>query len=340
MKKSIFFKLSLSFVLAFYMSNSFAQVVYAKPEEFKELKSRILLVQLLEEDADYVKDMEKKIAKEKKAADKAKAQQELDDTRAFIKNFNTYMKDALTKYWDLNKNIEYKTISEVKALRKAKSNKYTILFYSESSSNKTDAYGFKYFPELSIPTLNYSRIEEGEVKVDYSFFMPATTGKFSYGDIILSVKLIKNHIAEIEKSAKKKYTLKDYAGDEGKNNCSQLKGLPVKIDKVLMHDKTTEADMKSNYTGGKLEFVSGADISKAIEAEEDAVYGFAIPATVLTGSTGGAISVSSARISYYRCFINVKTGKIYSCNGTDMGQFNDRYFRPKEMRSISECATK
>ncbi|HLP10625.1 MAG TPA: hypothetical protein VK177_01770 [Flavobacteriales bacterium] len=335
MKKTTAFKSLLLATFSVATLNSYSQITLAKADEWSDIKGRTLIVQMLEEDPEVIADMEKKISKEKKADDKAKAQKQLDDTRNFIKNYNKFMKDAVTKVWDLNKKVEYKTISEVKALRKSKSKQYTVLFYSESSSNRTDEYGFRYFPDMSIPTLNYSRIEEGTIRIDYSFFMASNgTNPFTYADALLSLKLMKNHIAEIQKVGKKNYTMQDYAKDQGEANCKELKDKTIKMDKVYMHDKTTEADMKSNFTAGKLEFINSADVAKAIENEEDVIIGFPIPYSIAVGSMG---PLTAARITFYRCFINVKTGKIITFNGTSMGDFNDQYFRPKEMRAHSEC---
>ena len=137
-----------------------AQITKAKPEEFKELKKRTLIVVMMEEDEEIMKDFEKYISKAKKPEDKQSAQKSFDEYKNFIKDYNTYMKEAITKYWGLNPKVEYKTITEVKALRKAKSKSYTVLFYSESSTNVRDGQGFKYFPDMSIPTLNYTRIDQ------------------------------------------------------------------------------------------------------------------------------------------------------------------------------------
>lgn len=331
--KSPTFIILLLFILS--MNKSFSQVVYAKAEEFKELKKRTLIVQLLEEDKSAIEKMEKNIAKEKKPDKKEAAQKELDDIRTFIKGYNEYIKTAVTKYWDLNEKVEYKTISEVKKLRESKSNKYTVLFYSESMNDRTDAYGFRYAPTLFIPTFNYSRIEEGTVKIDYSFFMCSTNhGKMSYGDVAFSLLLMKNHIAEIEKSGKKKYTFREYASDEGKKNCDSIKGKTFNMDKKQIHSKTDEKELKEKFTNGTLNFVTTDELILAIENEENAIYGFTIPNTIAAGSMG---PLTASRITFYRCFINVKTGKIYSCKGDSMGEFNDNYFRPKEIGDLGNC---
>jgi hypothetical protein len=319
----------LLFLFISFANNSFSQVVYAAPEDFKEIKKRTLLVQLLEENPTTIASLEKKVSKAKNEKDKAEAQEELDNAKQFITDYNKFIKDAVTKYWDLNAKVEYKTITEIKTLRETKSNKYTVLFYSESKSGNTDAYGVSYSP-LSIPTLNYSRIEEGTVKIDYSFFMTGVTfKKMNYGDMILSLILMKNHIAEIEKSKKKKYTFLEFAKDEGKKNCSDIKDQTITINKDQVHDKTTEDELTKAFTKGKLEFKSATDVITAIESETDAIYGFAIPNTIV----GTGIS----RITFYRCFINVKTGKIYSSKGTSLGEFNDTSFREKEIGTLGVC---
>ncbi|HYG49810.1 MAG TPA: hypothetical protein VD905_02855, partial [Flavobacteriales bacterium] len=252
MKKHILLTVLGGF-LAFNYTN--AQVTYAKPEEFKEIKKRTLIVQMLEEHPDDIADMQKKIDKEKKADKKAELEAELKAARAFVTDYNKYMKEAVEKHWGLNAKVEYKTVSEVAALRKSKSTNYTVLFYSESSSQRRDANGFRYFPELSIPTLNYSRIESGTVKVDYSYFIQfagfRSEGGFRMADAVMSLKMMKNHIAEIEKQSKKNYTFKEYAEDQAKANCSQAKGKTVKMSRNSVHKKSTEDELRQDYTVGK-----------------------------------------------------------------------------------------
>lgn len=74
-----------------------------------------------------------------------------------------------------------------------KSNKenYTVLYFSESVSEMKDDYGLTFFPDLTIPTLNYSRIEKNHLRVDYSFFIPNLGGqsnKITEAHLLLSLK--------------------------------------------------------------------------------------------------------------------------------------------------------
>jgi hypothetical protein len=230
----------------------------------------------------------------------------------------------------LNPKIEFKTTTEVKKLRKAKSKAYTVLFYSESSSRSNEA-GFRYFPDMTIPTLNYSRIEEGTVGVDYSFFMPYTnqralTNKLMLADLIISLKIMKNQIAEIEKLHKNGYTTKEYLKDQAKSNNKLVRSQKLYMDKGLIHKKTSEQEIKASYNG-EITFVSSNEIANMIESEKEGLISMSIPSTIRV-SSGGIIQV--ARIEYYRSFIDAKTGIAYTCEGTSLGELIEPRYRSKE----------
>ena len=94
-------------------------------KELKELQSRTLIVEILEEDPKILKKL-----------DKPKKQDDLIDYKLFIKQFNEEFKIYAAKYWKLNTKIEFKTTTEVLALNKAKDKSYAILrFYNLKDNN-------------------------------------------------------------------------------------------------------------------------------------------------------------------------------------------------------------
>jgi len=307
-----------------------AQVVYAKADEFKSIKKRKLIVEQLEVDQALIASWQKKKGKTKKPELATRYGEMISEYKKFVADYNGHIKSAVESIWLLNEEVVYKTTSEVKALRKSKSERYSVLFFSESTTNKTDDFGHKYFPNLSIPTLNYSRIESGTVKVDYSFFMAYTghreANELQLADVLLSLRLIQNQIAAIEKTVNNRYTFKSFASDEGKANCGTLKGATVHIDENSIHKKSTLAEINAAYSG-TVKLLSNQEITTAIENEEDIIIGFFIPNTIAAGSVGSTVQISSGRITYLHVFLNVKTGEVLSCTGTSMGEFNDIWFR-------------
>src|SRR5687768_16368509 len=145
-----------------------AQITKALPNEYKEIKTRPLIIEMLEEDKEFIDSRTEKLAKAKKQEAKDELQSDIDNHKNFVSGYNNAIKAAVQKYWDLNKTVEYKTTKEVEALRKAKNNQYSVLFFTESSTSVTNN-GHTYRPGINLPTLNYSRVEKSLAKPDYSF---------------------------------------------------------------------------------------------------------------------------------------------------------------------------
>ncbi|MCH2234734.1 MAG: hypothetical protein MK078_10845 [Crocinitomicaceae bacterium] len=327
-----------SFIIAlFIVGNCLAQVTYAKPEEISEIKSRPLIVELLEKDQKLIDDWAKKKSKTKKSEEKSKYTEMEAEYLAFIDSYNDHIKSAIEKLWNLNEKVEYKTASEVAALRKSKSTKYSVLWFSESSSTYSDEFGAKYFPDLTIPTMNYSRIEKGKVKVDYSYFMHYTGHReqntLNLSDITFSLMLMKMHLAEIEKTGNKKYQFQQFAKDQAEKFCKELGSKELIISEKTIHSKTSLSEIKRNYSGDVVSMTED-EISNAIEKGEDKIIGLCIPTSIAAGSAG---PLSVARILYLKCFVNVSNGKIYTAFGSNMGEFNDPYYRAKEFGKYGKC---
>ena len=56
-----------------------------------------------------------------------------------------------------------------------------------------------------------------------------------------------------------------------------------------------------------------------------------------SSSAISVIGITTSRILYLKSFINVKTGKLYTCFGTVTGEFNDPYYRVKEFTKYGRC---
>ncbi|MBL4654290.1 MAG: hypothetical protein JKY33_00520 [Bacteroidia bacterium] len=318
-------------------SSAMAQVTYAKPEEIKLIKKRPLIVELLELDPKNIEKWEKKKTKSKKPKVVERYSEMIIEYTQFVEDYNNYIKIAVEKHWDLNAKIEYKTFSEVKKLRKS-SKTHAVLWFSESSSSYSDEYGFKYFPNLTIPTLNYSRIEKGQVKVDYSFFIPYTGSRekneIMLGDLLISLKLMKLHLSEIEKLGEKKYNFKKFATAKAKENCSKATGKKLKLPKNLIQKNANIAEFNTAYKSGDVTMCTDEVVMKAIESEDDVIIGFTIPYSIAAGSMG---PLSMARILFFRSFIHIKSGDIVTAKGVAMGEYNDSFYRKKEFTTYGVC---
>ena len=310
-----------------------AQYSYAKSEEFANIQARPLIVEQLELDTKLIEKWEKKAKKAKKAAE---YNAKISKYKAFVTDYNTLMNKAVEEHWGLNSGVTYKTTSEVKQMMKDDSEEYTVLWYSETDSKRRDEYGATYFPNLTAPTLNYSRIEKGRFKTDYCYFMHFShkrAEKVEYSDFVLSLKLMKQHMDYIVANDKKKYAFHEYAEDQAEENCKDLPNEGLFLRDASIHKKSTLEGINSTY-GGTVATLTDEEIQQAIEQNEDRIVGMFFPFSIVVGNSG---PLSVGRVQYVRCFVNIKTGKIYTAHGSKMGQFFDAYYREKEFKKYKAC---
>ena len=314
-----------------------AQISHAKADDYADIKSRPLIVELLEVDEKLLANWEKKKKKEKKEEKKTAYQDRIDKYSIFVNDYNKLIKDAVENHWNINPEVIYKTTSEVKALMKSKSKEYTVLWYSETNSKQQDAFGFTYFPDFTVPTLNYSRIEKGRFKTDYCYFINYTHKRddvIKYSDFVISLILMDQHIAYIiENDKKSKFSFHKYVLEISSQNCSEFSGKTAYIQKEAIHEKTSLSEINAVFSG-EIKTLTDHEISESIDNEEDKIIGFFFPFSIVVGSIGPA---TKARIQYVRSFVNTKTGEIYTNMGGKNGQYFDPFFREKEFKKYNNC---
>jgi len=306
-----------------------AQVTYAKPEDYNSIFNRTLAVEVVGEDAKMISKLEKK---------KAKYPNALENYKIFVTTYNEMMKKVIEKYWRLNDKIEYKTTAEIRKLQKIKSSKYVCLYYTESKASVDYTNPMAYRSHLSVPTLNYNRADRSTTKVDYSFFLPITykrdNSRINEGDLIFSIKFIQDHIEKIKKTGKTKYNAQKYAEDEAMKNCKELKSYIVYLNKNFIHKKTTGSAIQASYPH-KMEIVDAKEINESIVQEkEDIALTVIIPTGIAQGSVG---PLSVSRTTCMRLIVRAKTAKIFTVQGTNMGEFNDTNFRVKDFEKYGSC---
>jgi len=330
-------KINLLFIAFFFLTlNIQAQYSYAKAEDYSDIKSRPLIVEMLEVDEKLIEKWKKKKSKEKKEDKIAEYQDKIDKYSVFVTDYNSLIKKAIENHWNINPDIIYKTTAEVKELIKNDSEEYTVLWYSETNSKRQDEFGFTYFPNFTVPTLNFSRIEKGRIKTDYCYFINYTHDRndaINYSDFVLSLKLMKQHMDYIIKNDKKKFSFHKYVLEVSPQNCPDFSGKTAFIQEEAIHEKTSLSEINANFSG-EISTLTDDEISKAIEGEEDRIIGFFFPFSIVVGSIGPA---SKARIQYVRSFVNTNTGEIYTNMGGKNGQFFDAYFRKKEFEKYDSC---
>lgn len=324
MKNKILF--FLSFLFFFSVKSLNAQVTYALPTDFKMIKKRTLLVQLRETNKNLIEYWTTKKEKAKKEKKIKRFEKLIEEHKKEIENYNTTIKQAVEKVWDLNPEILYKTETEVKKLKKSR--KYTVLWFSESKplglpSNTTYD---------GIPTLNYSRIEKTLTRVDFSHFLLfrhyRPKNEWYVADFVLSLKMMKRQIEEIERTGRKKYTFPVYANDQAIANCENLKGKDVAILPSSVYIDFEKAT--SVYTLGKIIKYTNERFADVIDNEKDVIIGICVPHGAFVqksrSTTTNTTTIQRVTTLYFRLLVNAKTGEVYASTNYKRRGFNSPYF--------------
>lgn len=311
------------------MSNSYSQGYPINYTEISVLEKRPLIVELIA----LLPDSE-----------------DTKEINAEISTFNDALKNAIENFWFKKDNIEYKTLDEVDALKKKGNTKYSIIYlstfnrkYTPDFMDPTKVDDQEYLSENEIRVLNYSKIESKK-RPSYSFFMPdlgKNIRKFpSASEINLSVKMMKNHIVETEKLEKKMYNFKKYSKDQAKQNCSEIgnktlyinKSIAGKMSLTLKLKVLTIENYKKALKNDNVKIITNDEMDKKIASNEDILIGISIPETVAVSTASDAIN----RKTYFRVFVNAKTGKIYSFAGATSTD-NTQFFSEADMKAIAKC---
>lgn len=313
-----------------------AQTIGAKPEEFKEIVSRPLIVQVLEVDPGRIDYLEKRIAKAKKQALIDKYTSELERYKTFSESYNQNLKTAVEKFWKLNESVSFKTSSEVKKLVAEESTEYTILYYNEFNPMGSG---------LFIPRLNYTRIEymkEGTTllknkSIDYSFPLPYTNHleyqEMTLGDFALALKMIMTQIETIQSGDNNKLTIKSYLSDKAKDNCPRNSFPSLMIDKEMVGKKDSETTLDGAYKG-EVKLVSSEEMLNYLSNEDEQLLGLSLPVGISkkTG-TGAGVTSMKAEINFIKILVHANTGNIYASSKIT----NNPYYRAKELAKIVVC---
>ncbi len=313
--------------------NTKAQVTYAKYSDYKLIKKRPLLVITEEIDQKNMQKLEKKLSKTKRPKRIKKIKEAIEERKNFVETYNTNIKKLVEKYLNFHPKVEYMSRKEYnknyKKLKKQK--KYVVLWYSESKKNYENQRGFFENTDASIPTINYSRIEKGKYKVDYSFFVPSF-GKNFYRltptNMELTFRLMKKHIDYIVKNKKKKLTFLKYAKEMAKKNCNNLNG-DIYLAKESLPKNANLSKINANYSKGKVHAIPHDELEKIIDNQEDKIVGVVVP----TGIAGKA----AARVMFAKILYNPSNNTIYTVKGAGMGEFYDGKFRAKEFKKYGKC---
>lgn len=308
----------------------FSQANYAKPEEYKDIQKRPLIVELIDEDTEKLEKWEKKRDKARKDDKRKEFEELISEYKTFISNYNQNIEELAKQFFSNHSEILVKSTKEIEELRKKKSKKYTVLFYSESNSGKDGA-----SDDVFIRTINYSRIEEGEWKVDHSMFIIGSTGGASSvtkANIFLTLQQLTKHIEYVIKTGKKSAYI-GYAKTEGKQNNAKLKGKEIVIGNAYIDEKSSIKEIQDSYKNGTVSGVSKEAFEEKVFGDEETIVGVIMPWNIAVQRIG---ILTKTVVTAYKMFINTKTGEIIETTGikTTIGGNTSRTFTDKDFKKL------
>lgn len=259
-------------IIFFYVCSVFSQInpkIYLKLPDLAKLKSRKLLVELIESDKDVLLKLEKK---------KHKDPDKYQEYVAMIEDYNNFIKSSVKKYWKLNAEFEFiQTIQLNEILSQARARKaseFAVLRLAELSDID---YVFERRSDLGVMVLNYGRAEQLPRKPDYHIYLPNTglrkTSKWTETDIILAIQILHNHISAIEKK-KKVFNFDVFQQESVDENCNELRPGKVLIDSLLIYEKSI-ADVMEKVeipNGYEIEITNETNIQMALANNEKNTY--------------------------------------------------------------------
>lgn len=294
---------------------------------FSNLKTRNLIVELLEPDAKIVK----KLSKPKFATD-------LKLYNEMISNYNSEIQLYAKKYWTLNSNIVFKTKTEVEALHDQKDKSFAVLRNLRLKDIDID-FGSK--SNLFVTCLVFTRIETNYDKADSQVYLPTASkadGKFLLeSDYKFCLDVLQSNINYIITN-KKNINSEKYVQLISKGNCKEIGSKTLLVKESILYEKTTKAKCIAAY-GSNIKFVSDEEFDKAfIDKAADKVCLFSVPWEIGKGGMG---PVSQSFIMSFKVVVDCQTGKLlYQFLPTGFAAFgqNISYFvMEKDLENIKNC---
>jgi hypothetical protein len=312
------------------LNTSSAQIsgkYYGEKEDFKQMAKRTLVVELLEEEPEVIKRLSKKESRAK----------QLEEYKAFIVHYNELIKAAVPKYWTYNTSIEYKTSTEVAALKKEKSKKHVLLAYFELADSDLE---FSDRSDLVVPALKYTRMERPDRMPDYKIYLPSSFirpgKKYLPADFKVALLGMQQNIKWVVKNDKT-IQYQDFTEKEGENNCSKLKKMDLLVENTALFNKVTTQEANAAY-GASITWVNGNELNKHVsEGTKGKAALFAIPYGLAKGGIG---PISTSALVFFKIVVDCETGEIlWSNNPGNMpiGKNVSQYLMEKEFKNMGQC---
>jgi len=310
-----------------------AQPTYAKYTDYDKIKRRPLVVVTLEVDQKKIDKLNEKLSKTKLSKRYKKLEKEIEEEQNFVDVYNNNIKNLVKKYLNYHPEITYMSNSEYNRIEPEaiKQKKYTVLWFTDTSKD-FENFGIYQSNGVSIPTLNYSRIENANNNIDYSIYIPYYGKNYhvlTKTNMELTFRLMLQHMDYIEMNKKNKFTFIKYARNQMAKNCHKLAGNDIYIAADNIGKNTTIEEINAKYKKAKVKLVSHKELEKIIDANENKVIAIVVPL--------GIAGKISSKVLFVRILINASDNTIYTIKGSRMGEFYDGKFRAKEFKEYGRC---
>lgn len=289
---------------------AYGQMGKGKVNEIEDIQRRKLIV-IVEEPRERVI---KKLTKKKKEA-------ELENYKAALNEYNTMMKEVVEKHWPYKeKGIEYKTLSEVKALNKAKNTKYAVLFCQSkipsSISSAQHEVGLNWTWSLKddsddrdyrdyFTSMEINRIEDFEKVPVYETPLPdifPTKASLVFG--INAINIYFEYRIRKKKQGEK-INQKEMMEEKMKENAGKLKDMTLLLREDWLHKDLTASSVKNCYKYN-YKVCTKEEMDNAImNQQEQTAYVIILPYVTTSGN-----SSSSNMIVYIHYIYDAKTSDL------------------------------
>lgn len=322
--------------LSFSVQAQVAEMIQAKPDELKALARKTLVVELPEPNQKVIDKFSKKTAAEKTAA-----------YEASLASYREQIEPAVRAYWTFNKDIEFKTTSQIVELFKKKSPKYVALM-KVVLADGGGAYGYTF--GAGVPALVLTRTD-GDSKVtnkgqlwlkEWNFQMylvttPAEDEAEAYSQAGLKFTLTQAQNVlnwNINGHEKKSKSFIKYVKDQTEKNCPQLASKKLLIDKDGLYKSVDRTEAMDSY-GPNMELVEHGVIDSAyLNGDAENAVLFSLPVGTIKSNM---ILVEITYLVFMKVVVDPSTNEILSSIVPGMMKTYVEGLTKADLRQLNQC---
>lgn len=339
------FQLLAVFVIVLTIKHAAGQGKYA--DEYAMAAKRTLVVELLEEDPELIKKMNKG-----RDGDSA-----ISQYRQYLSSYNAAISRIINKYWTVNEKKEYRATSELIALWKTKSDQYMFFRlheynpnsgYSQKTQNSMDSRGnpvqtqpYQYMndPTTILPIFEYQRSDKPGrplcgVIGPWVFTMKDDTNV--YAGLLFAVQFLQERIRYNQKNQEHLSSAK-FAEYQAAQYCEVLTTKQLLIDREFFSKEDAPEIIKENYPH-KWQLLSAAEIDSSIKSgEENALILVAVPTDVVAQpSPAYNMGTIPSHARFFRAIVDPVQGRVVSINLPGMTEHNNK-FKAQDLKKFGKC---